>query len=230
MSDKKKKVVISIGGSVFLSEDFKTSRIKELGALLTSLSSRFNLFVVVGGGTISRYYIDLGRKLGLEERQLDEMGIGVTRLNATLLSAVIGENANPSPAENIEEAAKYSKKYPILIMGGTTPGHTTDAVAAMLAERIKAERLVNATCVDGIYTSDPNKDRNAKRIEKMGYGELINLAKGYDGYAGPNIVFDYLGATIIARASIPLFVVDGRDLKNLSAAIEGKGFHGTVVE
>jgi len=230
MSDKKEKVVISIGGSVFLSGDSKASRIKELGALLTSLSLRFKLFVVVGGGVISRYYIDLGRKLGIEERQLDEMGIWITRLNATLLSAVIGKKANPNPAENIEAAVKYSKKYPILVMGGTTPGHTTDAVAAMLAERIKAERLVNATSVDGIYTSNPEKDRKAKRIEKMGYRELIKLAKEYDGYAGPNIVFDYLGATIIARSHIPLFVVDGRDLKNLRAAIEGKEFHGTVVE
>ncbi len=228
MPKKKEKVVISIGGSVFLSDDSGSS-IKKLAGLLASLSARFKLFVVVGGGRISRFYIDLGRELGATEQRLDEMGIEVTRLNATLLGAAMGNRARPRIPHSIEEAVKASRRQTVVIMGGTVPGHTTDAVAAMLAEGTKARRLVNATSVDGIYESDPKKDRKAKRMEKMGYSELIELTKGYRGYAGPNIVFDPKGASIVARSRIPLLVVDGSDLKNLRAAVEGKRFHGTVV-
>ncbi|MCK5548635.1 MAG: UMP kinase, partial [Thermoplasmata archaeon] len=203
--------------------------IGKLARLLTSLLAKYKLFVVVGGGRISRYYIDLGRKFGANEHRLDEMGIEVTRLNARILIAALGAKANPVPARSIEEGVKFSKRCGVLVMGGTTPGHTTDAVAAMLAESVGAERLVNATSVDGIYESDPKKNRKAKRIEKMSYRELLAITKKYKGYAGPNIVFDPLGASIMKRSRIPLFVVDGCDLKNLRAALEGKSFHGTVV-
>ncbi|MCK5547848.1 MAG: UMP kinase, partial [Thermoplasmata archaeon] len=63
MPKNKEKVVVSVGGSVFLSDDPRFS-IGKLTRLLTSLSAKFKLFVVVGGGSISRYYIDLGRKFG----------------------------------------------------------------------------------------------------------------------------------------------------------------------
>jgi len=228
MSNAKEKVVVSVGGSVIFSEDSESS-IKDLAELFKSLSQEFKLFIVVGGGKTSRYYIELGRELGLPEKQLDEMGIAVTRLNARLLSTIIGEDANQVPPETVEAAAELSDKYHIVIMGGTTPGHTTDAVAVMLAEKVKATKLVNATSVDGIYSADPKKDTSAKRFEKLSYRELVELTKEYEGFAGPNVVFDPIGAKIVEQTGITLLVVKGTDLDALRNAIEGKEFHGTIV-
>jgi Uridylate kinase len=54
-------------------------------------------------------------------------------------------------------------------MGGTEPGHTTDTVAMLLAERIGANVMINATSVDGVYTADPRKDSSARKLENLDY-------------------------------------------------------------
>ena len=79
-------VVISIGGSVILSEDIDVSFFNELKALLIKLSENFKFFLVVGGGKTARTYIKLGRKFNFKEDLLDEIGIRVTKVNAKLAS------------------------------------------------------------------------------------------------------------------------------------------------
>lgn len=229
MPRAKEKVVISMGGSVFLSDEPGYS-IGKLAKVIAGLSSKMKLFIVVGGGRISRFYIERGRILGLSERRLDELGIAVTRLNARMLCAVLGKKSNPIPADDVKSAVSASRKYQVVVMGGTEPGHTTDAVTAMLAEKAGASRVVNATSVDGVYTSDPMKDLSAKRYSRMSFKELLGLTRDFSGYAGPNIVFDPKGVRILKRIGVPLLVVKGTDLASLRNAILGKTFDGTVVE
>jgi uridylate kinase len=227
MPKAKEKVVISIGGSVLLSEEPGYS-IGKLAKVIAGLSSKMKLYVVVGGGRISRYYIELGRTLGLSERRLDELGIAVTRLNARMLCAILGKKSNPIPADDVKGAVSASKKYPVVVMGGTVPGHTTDA--AMLAEKAGASRVVNATSVDGVYTSDPRKEPSATRYSRMNFKELVGLTRDFSGYAGPNIVFDPKGVRILKRIGVPLLVVKGTDLEALRNSVLGRPFDGTVVE
>ena len=197
--------------------------------MLNKLSEKYRLFVVVGGGRIARYYIKLARSLGTDESYLDEIGIEVTRLNARMLIVALGENAYHLPAKTFDEALSASKGHKIVVMGGTHPGHTTDAVSAMLGERAGAVRLVNATSVDGVYTADPKKDPEAKRLANMNYKELLEICLKVEPGAGPNIVFDPLGAKIVARSKIETRVVHGRELAELRKAIEGQEFHGTII-
>ena len=222
-------VVISIGGSILVPDDHDTTYISELAEMLIKISKHVNLFIVVGGGRIARYYIKLGRDLGADESYLDDVGIEVTRLNARMLITALGKLANHAPAKNFDEAITASKNHEIVVMGGTHPGHTTDAVSAMLGERVGACRLINATSVDGVYTEDPKKNPNAQRLPVVSFDELIRICLQVEGGAGPNVVFDPLGAKIIARSGIETRVVHGRDLKELAKAILGQEFHGTVV-
>jgi len=222
-------VVISIGGSILVPDEDDNSYIKELAGMLNELSGNFRIFVVVGGGRIARYYIKLARSLGADESYLDDVGIEVTRLNARMLITALGDTAYHLPAKNFDEALSASKDHKIVIMGGTHPGHTTDAVSAMLGERAGADRLVNATSVDGVYTEDPKKNPDAKRLEKLSYNELLEICMKVKGGAGPNVVFDPLGAKLVARSKIETRVVHGRQLEELRKAIEGQDFHGTVI-
>jgi uridylate kinase len=222
-------VVISIGGSVLIPDDKDFEYLSGLAELLNKLSAQCKLYVVTGGGRIARYYIKLARRFGTDESYLDEMGVKVTRLNARLLISALSGQANSYPPETVEEAADLGKSNGIVVMGGTTPGHTTDGVAAMLAERVKADRVVNATRVDGIYTKDPKKYEDAERIESLSFDQLLEFCSVLDWRAGPSNVFDPLGAETLARCRIPLMAVNGRDLKNLEAAIKGERFSGTVV-
>jgi uridylate kinase len=222
-------VVISIGGSVLVPEANDADYISSLAELLKKLSVSYRLLVVTGGGKIARFYINLGRSLGISENELDELGIGATRLNALLLIQTLGEIVNPKPALDVKEAVESAESHNIVVMGGTIPGHTTDAVSAMVAEKVSAVRLINATNVDGVYDSDPNKNPEAKRFDKMTFDQLNSLVSGDHGKAGPNVIFDPKGARIIEGMKIPLLVCNGRDLAALENAILGKEFEGTLV-
>jgi len=117
-----------------------------------------------------------------------------------------------------------------VILGGTEPGHTTDGVAALVAVRLRAARVVNATDVDGVYDRDPRTGPGARRIERLSWEEFRAMVHaGTRGEAGQNFLFDRLGADALARAGIPLLVVQGRDLANFEAAIDGRAFRGSQV-
>lgn len=224
-------VVVSIGGSVLLTGDDDRAYLARLAALLARLGRRFPLAVTSGGGRTARDYISLGRSLGLTEVELDELGIEVTRLHARLLAARIGPPCPARPPTSVAEAVHELRRASPVVLGGTEPGHTTDGVAALLAVRLRAARVVNATDVDGVYDRDPRTDRRARRLERLAWPEFRALvAAGASGAAGQNFLFDRLGAETLARSGIPLWVVQGRDLANLEAAIAGRRFVGSRVE
>jgi len=223
-------VVLSLGGSVLIKENEPdTSYMRALAKVLLEVSSRHKLYIVTGGGKIARSYIKSGRSLGADETCLDEMGIEVTRLNARLMIIALGDTAFHVPPKNYDEALHAGRSRSIVVMGGVSPGITTDAVSALLAERVKAKRLVNATSVDGAYTADPKKDSSATRIPKMNHKELVELVGTSPTGAGPNNVFDSVGARVLERSKIELAIVDGRSLSNLVEALEGRKFKGTLV-
>ena len=225
-------IVISIGGSILLEDLSSTEYITSLGELLKNVSNNHKLYLVVGGGKTSRQYIKMARELGADEASLDELGIACTRLNARILITALGnENVHPFPLETIEETLGVGNTFPITVMGGTVPGHTTDAVAATLAERVEAECLIIATSVDGVYTADPKKDPTAEKLDELTAEKLVEIiSKGeYDG-AGPNVVVDLLASKLVARTGILTYVLDGRDLESLKNAINGEKFTGTIIK
>ena len=223
-------VVASIGGSVLLTGADDREYLGQLGDLLRRLGKEMPLVVTTGGGRTAREYIRLGRELGLTEVELDEIGVEVTRLHARVLAGRIGPPCPPRPPTTVAEAVHELAHASPVVLGGTEPGHTTDGVAALLASRLRAARLVNATDVDGIYDRDPRGHVDARRIDRLSWPEFrATVLASTTGEAGQNFLFDRLGADTLARASIPLLVVAGRDLPNLEAAIRGAPFHGSRV-
>jgi uridylate kinase len=222
-------VVISVGGSILIQDKDDITFIRKLAKVLIGKTANHKLYVVTGGGRVAREYIRIGRELGASETYLDEIGIEVTRLNARLLITALGDNAYHVPAKTIDEALHAGKTHQIVVMGGLHPGFTTDAVSAMVAERVNAARLVNATSVAGVYTSDPKKDPRAKMLKKLTFDELIKIVDRSEHAAGPNIVFDPLAAKIVKRSNIRTLVCDGRNLPVLMSAIDNKDFTGTII-
>ena len=223
-----KKLVISLGGSILIPA-LEKHTLREYLPVLRAIAAKHRLFVVVGGGGEARRYITVARELGVDEGTSDEIGILITRLNATILIAALGDDAYPKVAESHAEAKKFAESGKIVVMGGITPGQTTDAVAAVLAERVGASVFINATSVDGIYSADPKKDPGAKRFAALTPAELLEIVGKTGLGAGSNNVLDIVAARVVERSGIPLVVLDGRDPKNLSRAILKGKFTGTVV-
>lgn len=222
------RVVLSLGGSI-LFPTLETHTLRTYAPVLTKLSESVDLFVVVGGGGEARRYIQAARSTGADEAFCDEIGILVTRLNAMLLAGALGEAAIPRVALSPGEAMEYAGRGKIVVMGGVTPAQTTDAVAAVLAERAKADLLVNLTSVDGIYSADPKKDPGARRYSRLTPQELLDIVGCGGMEAGSNTVVDMVAAKVVQRSRIPLLVLDGRDPGILEDALFSGRELGTIV-
>ncbi len=221
-----KNIVLSFGGSVLLSKDVDVEFLHRLADLLRKLSSRYKIYVIVGGGSVARTYINLGRTLKFDEDVLDSFGIEITRVNAKMFACLLGISNQEIPCTTDE--AKQIRK-PIVVMGGTTPGHSTDMVSAELAEKIKAVRFVNATNVDGIYDKDPHKYPDAQQIREISVQDLIQKYGTTWDSAGKNVVIDGPALAIIKRAKIPTSIVNGKRLDQLENALTGQSFSGTTI-
>ena len=128
-----------------------------------------------------------------------------------------------------EETASRAEVGRIAVMGGTEPGHTTEAVAMMVASCMDADRVVNATSVDAVYTDDPRSNQDAVRIPEMTIERLGEIVYKEHG-ASKSSVFDPLGVKIAAEKNIDIMIVDGRNLDELRKAILGERFDGTFVD
>ena len=221
-------VVLSLGGSI-LFPSLEAHTLRTWAPVLTRLARSVDLFVVVGGGGEARRYIQAARDTRADEAFCDEIGILVTRLNATLLIGALGTAAYPRVALTPGEAMEYALHGKIVVIGGVTPAQTTDAVAAVLAERARAALLVNLTSVDGIYSADPKKDPGAQRYSHITPQQLLGIVGCGGMEAGSNTVVDMVAAKVVERSRIPLLVLDGRDPELLEEALFSGRELGTIV-
>ncbi|MFQ6051089.1 MAG: UMP kinase [Candidatus Hydrothermarchaeota archaeon] len=221
------KVVISYGGSVLVPDKPNLELIRNLCDMIIKLDHRF--WIVVGGGKVARDYINAARQLNAPDTYCDEIGIDISRVNARLLISSLGDLTHPEPALNFKEAYLYSVEKNIVVMGGTHPGHTTDAVAAMLGDYIKADLIVIATSVDGVYSKDPKKYPDAERYETLKASDLVGISMNSDMRAGYIGVVDPLAAKIIERSNIKTVILDGSDIDNLFKCLTKKKFRGTII-
>jgi uridylate kinase len=210
------KIVMSLGGSVLSMEE---KRIREFAKVIEKIGQENKVFVVVGGGKIAREYIELARKLGADNTFCDYIGIDVTKLNAMLLLSALKSAPKVVP-NDFRSAYELSMKYNVVVMGGTFPGHTTDATSALLAEFVSADMLLNATSVDGIYSDDPKRNSNAKRYDEICVNDLIEIVSKAEAKAGGSYILDLLAVKVIQRSRIKTIVFLGEP-ENIERVVKG---------
>lgn len=221
-----KTIVLSIGGSVVLSEEADTDFLTQLCSLVEKESVQGRLFIIVGGGFIARSYIKLGRSLGFNEELLDQIGIDITRVNAKILTNLFASSNKTIPTTT-DEARGLTNR--IVVMGGTTPGHSTDMVGAEIAQKTHADLFIIATNVNGIYDKDPNKYSDARQFKQIHIDKLIDNLGTTWGSAGKNTVIDGPALQIIKDACLKTVVLNGKRLEQLHNVLQGKSFDGTEI-
>lgn len=227
--------IVALGGSLLRPEEAEKrsqwfGQLRQLAVHLEGNGRR--LGIVVGGGLPAREGITLARSSFTDSYRLDTVGIAATRLNATILQQSlldIGCNVCPIIPHSTDEAAELLLEHNFVIMGGTTPGHTTDAVAVALARDSGAPHCVIATNVSHVHDSDPRTNENAKPIEEMTLAELAEIT-GLEALGpGESAAVDPVAVKWAIDSGMRLAVLDGRDLTLLEDAIEGRPFVGTLV-
>ena len=181
-----------------------------------------SLFIVVGGGEPIRYYIRIARENGLDESSCDQVGIAATHINAKIFARALGKPACqlvPTDFDELDEAISTDK---IVVMGGLQPGQSTNAVAALLAERSNSKLLINTTNVDGIYDSDPKRNPKAKRFDRISISEVAKILDKTGMRAGEYDLLDHVAIKIISRSRITTRIIDGSDPRNILKAVSGR--------
>ncbi len=187
--------------------------------------------IVIGGGNIFRGLA--GASQGMDRVQGDHMGMLATVINGLALQSALeikGVQTRLQSAIKINEVAepfirrraiRHLEKGRVVIFGGGTgnPYFTTDSAAVLRAIEIKADVILKGTRVDGIYTSDPEKDKNATKFDSISFNEV--LSKGLK-------VMDTTAFTLSQENELPIVVFDMNTRGNLMKIVSGENI-GTVV-
>jgi uridylate kinase len=220
--------VISLGGSVLVQNKPDLDSIRAVSQALNELVSMGKkIVVVVGGGKVCREYVNAAKELGANNFEQDELGIRITRANASLLTHTI-DSAFPEVLTEIKKAREVLSGGKTPVFGGLMPGFTTDAVAALLAEYLNAT-FVNLSNVDGIFTADPNAYPTARLYHELSYDRLLEILTQNAMKPGQNLILDLPAAMVLKRSSLTAFFLNGQNLENLKAALQGLSFTGTIV-
>jgi uridylate kinase len=227
--DSVMRVVLRIGGSVVASP-VNTELMSKYAEIVRALKEQgHEVAVVVGGGSLAREFIVIAKKLGLGERVQDEVAISVSRLFAQLFLKKLGEMSCRKVALTLDDAAECLGEGKIMFMGGLKPGITTDAVAALVAERVKADLLVKGTDQDGVYDKDPRKHADAVKLDRLSFDDLPRIFEENTHKAGMHQIIDPEAVKVLKRERVKLIVVNGFKPENILAAVQGEKV-GTVVE
>lgn len=227
------RIVLKIGGSVLRgrSSSINMDVVNGYSALIRKLVDKsYSVLAVVGGGNIAREYITYLRSLGASESLCDEVGIDCSRLNSMVLIASLKELAYPFTIQSFREALKLLSLNKVLVMGGVQPGQSTNAVAALLAETVSADYLINLTNVDGVYSSNPLKDPKAELLKEVSTLELEKILSQGSAEAGEYPLFDPLAIRIVRRSNIPTWIINGKDPENVFKVIRGDKIGTRVVK
>jgi len=223
------RLVLRIGGSVVASP-INADLISKYVSLLQDLKrENHEVAVVVGGGALARDLITVAKNLGLDENGQDEVAISVSRIFAQLFLKKLGEKGCEAVPLTVEDCVKCLRVGKVAVMGGLKPGMTTDTVAALIAEKVKADLLVKATDQEGIYDRDPRKHADAVLLEHLSFEELPNVFAEDKHKAGIHQILDPEAVKILKRKRVRVVVVNGFKPENILAVVKGKRI-GTIID
>lgn len=228
--DKSKPVVISLGGSLVVPNGgIDTTYIKKFNKFIRDkIAEKWRFFIVVGGGSLARHYIEASKKIvgKVSDWDLDFLGIHSTQLNAHFIRTILKDVAHPRVILNYEKKVENLRE-PLVVAAGWKPGCSTDYDAMILVRDYGAQALINMSNIEWIYNKDPNKYKNARPIKKIKWTEYSNLI-GKKWVPGINIPFDPIATKLAKELASTVYII-GDDLGNLDNLLEGKDFKGTVI-
>ena len=230
-----KFIVAAVGGSLLRPEvQERQSWLKDLSVMVKEqISPGVKLGLVVGGGSPARDSIQLVEPIINDVLALDRIGISATRLNASIIKEVFqnsGIFVSEQIPKNVTEAVTLMEKYDVVVMGGTVPGHTTDAVAIELAISSNSDKCIIATNVNKVYEEDPRNNEGAKSFDNLTFNELQKIVGPAEHCnAGISQVVDPVGVSLANKSKLTLNILDGRKIENIKNAIKGSKFEGTTV-
>jgi uridylate kinase len=233
---KYKRILLKLSGEALMGEKqfgIDNDRLLQYAEEIKSVvDKKVEIAIVIGGGNIFRGI--QAAEGGMDRAQGDYMGMLATVINSMALQAALeglGVYTRLQSAIKMEaicepfirrKAVRHLEKGRVVIFGAGTgnPYFTTDTAASLRAIEIEADVILKGTRVDGIYTADPEKVKDATKFDKLTFTQV------YD----KNLkVMDMTAFTLCQENNLPIIVFDMNSKGNLLRLVEGEKI-GTLVE
>jgi uridylate kinase len=230
-----KRILLKLSGEALMGEKqygIDSNRLNEYAEEIKEVVEKgIEVAIVIGGGNIFRGLA--GAATGMDRVQGDHMGMLATVINGLALQSALemnGVETRLQSAIKINEVAepfirrraiRHLEKGRVVIFGGGTgnPYFTTDSAAVLRAIEIEADVILKGTRVDGIYTADPEKDKNATKFDSITFHDV--LKKGLK-------VMDTTAFTLSQENELPIVVFDMNKKGNLLKIVDGQTIGTTV--
>lgn len=230
-----KRILLKLSGEALMGEKqygIDPKRLEEYAEEIKNVVDKgIEVAIVIGGGNIFRGLS--GAATGMDRVQGDHMGMLATVINGLALQSALemkDVQTRLQSAIKINEVAepfirrramRHLEKGRVVIFGGGTgnPYFTTDSAAVLRAIEIEADVILKGTRVDGIYTSDPEKDKNATKFDTISFQDV--LQKGLK-------VMDTTAFTLSQENELPIVVFDMNKKGNLLKIVDGEAVGTTV--
>lgn len=230
-----KRILLKLSGEALMGEKqygIDPKRLSEYAQEIKEVVDKgMQVAIVIGGGNIFRGLA--GASNGMDRVQGDHMGMLATVINGLALQSALeieGVETRLQSAIKINEVAepfirrraiRHLEKGRVVIFGGGTgnPYFTTDSAAVLRAIEIEADVILKGTRVDGIYTSDPEKNKDATKFDSISFNDV--LRKGLK-------VMDTTAFTLSQENELPIIVFDMNKKGNLLRVLDGQNI-GTKV-
>jgi uridylate kinase len=224
--------VLSLGGSLIIPNGgIDTHFLTEFNTFIRNQvsSKKRRFFITVGGGVTTRHYQKAAyevRKQAVDNMDLDWLGLHATRLNAQLIRTIFRDIADPRVIKHYEIILKIDK--PVAVAAGWKPGWSTDYCAVTLCQDYNIPEAINLTNIDHVYASDPRLNANAKPLTEITWKKYRSMI-GDTWIPGMNTPFDPIASKLAQESNITVKILNGKNLKNLALALDGKAFTGTTI-
>lgn len=233
---KYKRILLKLSGEALMGErqyGIDPARLAEYAADIKEIHDQgVEIAIVIGGGNIFRGVA--GAANGMDRVQGDYMGMLATVINGMALQGALedaGMQTRLQTALKIEaiaepyikrRAVRHLEKGRIVIFGAGTgnPYFTTDTAAVLRGVEVHADVILKGTRVDGVYTSDPEKNADAVKYDAISFEDVIR--KGLN-------VMDTTAFTLSQENALPIVVFDMNKRGNLLKICQGQNI-GTVVD
>jgi len=224
-----KRILLKLSGEALMGKrqyGIDPERLAEYAQEIKSvIEEGIEIAIVIGGGNIFRGVA--GASKGMDRVQADNMGMLATVINGLALQSALEVANVPTrlqTAIQINEVAepfirrralRHLEKGRVVIFGGGTgnPYFTTDSAAVLRAIEIKADVILKGTRVDGIYTADPEKDKQATKFDHITFDDV--LKKGLK-------VMDTTAFTLSQENELPIIIFDMNTPGNLLKVVTGE--------
>lgn len=226
-----RRVLLKLGGEYLVGDGRYGIDPRAAGRLAAMLAQTLRdtgvqLAIVIGGGNLWRG--DTGHELGMEEAQSHYIGMLGTCMNALALQEALERQGVVTRVQTAIEMRQVAEPYirrraidhledgKVVIFGAGTgnPFFTTDTAAALRAAEMSVDAMLKGTQVDGVYSADPRKDKQAKRYDTLTYMDVLSQDLQ---------VMDAAAISLARENRIPIIVFDIHKAGAFAETMRGEG-------